>query len=287
MNLYETGHECSVRKISNTNTDTTTAPVAGTVTTLAGNTVYSCQTYTTSTGTTTGALFNNTPTGLVVDRADDIIVSDTYSIRAIDASGNVTMLAGALCQTQLCTGSDYTSVDGVGSVASVSGSARFSSISAMAIDAKNDVIYVGDFYGTGSDTRILVRKITPDKSSGTNAASWTWTVSTIGNFAYGHVDGPLSAAKFGSIGSITVDTDGTLYIGDSGRYIRRITPDGVVDTIAGDGAVGTYDTTYNTYFVTGPLPGTSVMPIAILLDPTTNQLFFDDSNSAQIHVMPY
>jgi|GEM_PF-5368497 len=281
-NLYETGDECSVRKISNTGT--ASAPVAGTVTTLVGNTVYDCQSDSDSTGTGSGALFDYSPSGLVVDSAGDVIVSSDASIRAIDASGKVTMLAGKICPdgAGMCEGeTGYTSVDGTGSVVGVSGSAGFDSVRTMAIDS-NDVIYVFDNYE--------LRKITPTKCDGcTSASQWTWTVSTLSSSTRsGHVDGPLATAKFKSTMSMVVDTDGTLYVGDGGRYIRRVTPAGVVDTIAGNGTVGTLDTTYNAYFPEGPLPGTSVFPgIGMLLDPTSKLLYFDDSNTGQIYTMSY
>jgi hypothetical protein len=58
-----------------------------------------------------------------------------------------------------------------------------------------------------------------------------------------NVDGRGAAARFGRIAGIATTVDGTLYIADRGNYtIRRVTPEGVVSTIAGTpGRLGTSD----------------------------------------------
>jgi len=53
------------------------------------------------------------------------------------------------------------------------------------------------------------------------------------------VDGTGSSAEFGSLGSIAVATDGTVFVTDSG-YLRKVTPAGVVTTVAvTDSSTGT------------------------------------------------
>lgn len=51
--------------------------------------------------------------------------------------------------------------------------------------------------------------------------------------------GPATAAKLSQPFGVTREPDGTLYIGDRGNFkIRRVTPDGVIDTLAGTGVEG-------------------------------------------------
>ena len=50
-------------------------------------------------------------------------------------------------------------------------------------------------------------------------------------------DGPGPAARFGAICGLAMDRDGTVYVADAGnRLIRRIGPDGLVETLAGNAA---------------------------------------------------
>jgi hypothetical protein len=57
----------------------------------------------------------------------------------------------------------------------------------------------------------------------------------------GHVDGPAGAARFNSPLDVAVHPDGTLYVADTLNHcIRKITPGGVVSTLAGHPAIA-YD----------------------------------------------
>lgn len=58
----------------------------------------------------------------------------------------------------------------------------------------------------------------------------------------GYVDGPIAEAQFIFPIGISVATDGTVYVADSGNArVRKITPDGVVTTVAGSGEKGFKD----------------------------------------------
>lgn len=66
------------------------------------------------------------------------------------------------------------------------------------------------------------------------AGELTWTVSTIAGSTQGDVDGTGTAARFRNLNGITVDSIGNLYVTDSESHkIRKITPAGVVSTLAG------------------------------------------------------
>ncbi|HWC59108.1 MAG TPA: SBBP repeat-containing protein, partial [Verrucomicrobiae bacterium] len=109
--------------------------------------------------------------------------------------------------------------------------ARFGTPFGMAKDAAGN-IYVAD---TLNHT---IRKITP-----------TGFVSTVAGFTAtpGSADGIGADARFNTPHGIAVDSDGNLYVADTGNHtIRKITPDGTVTTFAGlAGTSGTANGTGN------------------------------------------
>jgi sugar lactone lactonase YvrE len=103
--------------------------------------------------------------------------------------------------------------------------ARFSDPFGIAV-AAGGTIYVSD---AGDAQRI--RRLSPDG-----------TVSTFAGSIRGFADGVGAAAQFDTPSGLALDAAGTLYVADTGNNaIRRITPDGVVTTIAGDGVAGYRD----------------------------------------------
>ncbi len=92
--------------------------------------------------------------------------------------------------------------------------------------APDGTIFVAD---AGDAHRI--RRISPDG-----------VVSTVAGGVRGFADGSGSAAAFSTPSGLALGTDGTLYLADTGNHaIRRITPDGEVTTLAGDGTPGYVD----------------------------------------------
>ncbi len=79
-------------------------------------------------------------------------------------------------------------------------------------------------------------------------------VSTyVGTGESGDFDGDITAASFNSPSGFFVDTDGTLFVGDSGNNkIRKISPDGIVSTVAGTGEQGYNNGPINTATFTSP-----------------------------------
>ena len=103
--------------------------------------------------------------------------------------------------------------------------ARFADPYGVAVSASGRV-YVAD---AGDNNRIRV--IAPDG-----------IVSTLAGSDEGFADGAGSAARFNTPSGLALDTAGNLYVADTGNHaIRKLTPQGVVSTIAGNGIAGFRD----------------------------------------------
>ena len=116
--------------------------------------------------------------------------------------------------------------------------ARFADPFALVLDRAGN-LYVAD---AGQNNRI--RKI---DASG--------VVSTFaGGAREGLADGAGSAAAFHTPSGLAIDGAGNLYVADTGNNaIRKITPQGVVSTLAGDGEAGTRDGVGSGARFNGPL----------------------------------
>lgn len=173
----------------------------------------------------------------ICDRSNHCIrqmTADTFAVTTF-AGANPTQLARPLWMSPLDTppsaGTSGTT-DGTGTAA------RFNSPHSIARDSNNN-LFVTD---AGNHT---IRRITTGGAVTTLAGSAGNTGST---------DGTGEDARFNNPTGITVDlATNNIYITDTGNHtIRRITPDGVVDTIAGiAGTTGTVngdgdDATFNT-----------------------------------------
>jgi hypothetical protein len=148
----------------------------------------------------------NRPASVAVDSAGNTYVADTNNstIRKITPAGVVSTLAGSQ--------GNIGSTDGTGSAA------RFFDPAGLALDSSGN-IYVAD---TGNNT---IRKIT---SAG--------VVTTLAGSpdAVGYADGTGPAARFDTPIRVTVDGSGNVFVADTvNNTIRKITPAGVVTTLAG------------------------------------------------------
>lgn len=174
----------------------------GVVTTLAGS-----GTGGSVDGTGTAASFKS-PYGVTVDVAGNVFVADydNHTIRKITATGVVTALAGS---------GSIGSADGTGA------GANCSRPSGVAVDLAGTV-YVAD------TNNHKIRKIIVSR-----------VVSALaGSTSSGLEDGTATAASFSYPYGVAVDSGGNVYVADTGNHtIRKITPAGVVTTLAGSGYV--------------------------------------------------
>ncbi|MGE8282119.1 MAG: gluconolaconase [Stenotrophomonas sp.] len=115
--------------------------------------------------------------------------------------------------------------DGVaGSTTGVAEQARFSDPWGVALGG--GVLFVAD---AGDNNRILYRGLD---------GSFQVLAGGIEGFA----DGQGSSARFNTPSGIALDAHGNLYVADTGNHaIRRVTPQGQVSTVAGDGTPGFAD----------------------------------------------
>jgi sugar lactone lactonase YvrE len=163
----------------------------------------------------------NDPSDVAVDRAGVLYVTDrlNHVIRKITPDGQVSTFAGS---------GQPGSADGVGTAAS------FELPNRIAIDEEGN-LYVteGRFLDFGERTYgFRVRMITPD----------TRVTTLAGTGEPGYRDGPALTAAFDVPIGVDLDTDGNVYVVESGAHrIRRISPDGMVSTVAGNGIAGYVD----------------------------------------------
>ena len=178
----------------------------GEVSTLAGNGTVGFRD-----GLGNAARFDS-PRGVAVDASNNVYVADFFNhrIRKITPAGEVTTLAG--------NGTEGFA-DGIGTTA------QFNRPKNVTLDALGNV-YVADQYNHS------IRKITPAGKVTTLA----------GNGTEGFADGEGTMAKFYWPCGITIDALNNIYVADRGNHcIRKITPAGVVTTLAGNRKMGFAD----------------------------------------------
>ena len=166
-------------------------------------------------GTGSSARFQKL-TGVAVGSDDAIYIADSGNHRIRVArtqdgiTWNVTTLAGS---------GTAGFADGPGAAA------QFNNPQGVAVD-NNGIVYVAD----AANNRI--RRIATDG-----------TVSTLaGDGTAGFQDGPGSQARFNAPQGIVADNLGDIYVADTGNSaVRKIDAAGVVNTVAGDGTVGSND----------------------------------------------
>ena len=279
-NLYVSDTDnLTIRKIAPVGTNWVVTTIAGLVGTFGH-----------ADGTGSAARFS-IPNGMALDDAGNIFVADSETLRemtpsggewtvstigigfdlldgvALDAGGNIYIAdefgqvitqfapAGSGWNARIIAGS----LGSTGSKDGTNGAARFNYPTGLAVDSATN-IYVADTFNR------TIRKIAP---LGTN-----WVVTTLAGKAgtSGGADGTGSDARFAGPEDVAVDSADKIYVVD-GNAIRKITPDGVVTTLAGlvmvssDSVDGTNsDARFD-------------FPIGLIVDSATNIFVADNGNN--------
>jgi sugar lactone lactonase YvrE len=162
-------------------------------------------------GTGVAASFNS-PTGIVADNSGNLYIADAANnrIRKVTPGGEASTLAG----------------NGAATLTNGNGTAAaFNHPTALAMDKQGN-LFVADSMNN------VIRKITPAGDVTTFA----------GTGEPGYTEGPVSVAQFRGPSGVAVDTAGIVYVADAANHrIRKITTDGQVTLLAGDGNAGYSD----------------------------------------------
>ena len=179
----------------------------------------------------------NFPDGIALDAGANLYIADSgdHRIRKVDATGKITTFAGRGIQ-------GFT--DG-GQAAKV----LLSQPADVAIDSKGNV-YIAD------SGNFRIRKVVSSGQISTFAGT--------GDEGFSGDGGQATAAAIGSVTSLAFDAADNLYFADlSFFHVRKITPAGIITTIAGNG---------QTDFAGEGVPATTaqLFPVALTVDHTGN-----------------
>ena len=152
----------------------------------------------------------DTPSGIAVNNAGNLIVADsgTHTIKSIDTSGKISLVAGAEGHSGFADGD--------------AASALFNAPIGVAVGNLGN-IFVADTYND------RIRVIENGK------------VSTLAGSTFGFADGPGSYAKFDTPCGLGIWRDKLLVADAGNRRIRVVEPDGRVWTLAGNGELALKD----------------------------------------------
>jgi sugar lactone lactonase YvrE len=153
------------------------------------------------------------PAGLAVDSAGALYIADrdANNVRKVAPDGAISTVAGCFVCLTLGDGGPATN-------------ALLSMPYAVAVD-NNGIVYIAD------TIHFRIRKVTTDGTITTLAGS--------GAGSYSGDGGPASSAGVYIPKGVAADAAGNVYIADSGDgRIRIVTPDGAINTIAGNGSQG-------------------------------------------------
>ena len=215
-------------------------------------------------GTGAAASFNK-PQGVAVDGTGNVFVADTdnNTIRKITPTGVVTTFAG--------TAGSWGSVDGTGAAASFTLADGHHLAAAVAADGVGSV-FVADLTS--------IRKITPSGVV-TTLAGIPGSCNILNSCSgIGSTDGTGATARFSFPSGVAVDSTGNLFVADTyNNTIRKITPSGVVTTLAGTaGKLGSADGTGAAAKFSGP--------VGVAADGAGNVFVADTGNNTIRKITP-
>ncbi|GGR31416.1 NHL repeat-containing protein [Streptomyces netropsis] len=187
------------------------------------------------------------PYGVAVDGGGNLYIADhqNHRVRKVTPNGNITTVAG--------NGEAGYVSDGGPAI-----STRLHYPVAVAVDGEGN-LYIADRHNH------RIRKVTPN--------GIITTVAGNGTAGYVSDGGPAIGTRLHYPWGVALDEAGSLYIGDQHNHrIRKVTSDGIITTVAGNGTAGYVDDG-------GPAAGTRVYyPAGVALDRAGNLYTADQYN---------
>jgi uncharacterized protein (TIGR03437 family) len=223
----------------------------GTLTTVAGNGAGAFS----GDGGSAAMASLHLPSGVAVDSAGNLYIADAGNnrIRRVTPAGTISTVAG-------------NGVAGFSGDGGMAANAALSSPSDVTVDG-NGNLYVADTLNN------RIRKITPNGTITTLAGDGASRFSGDG--------GPASGASLNSPYGVAVDGAGGVYIADSSNNrVRKVTPDGIINTVAGNGTAGFLGDG-------GPAIRASLtLPVAVAVDAAGSLYISDYGNHRIRKVVP-
>jgi sugar lactone lactonase YvrE len=252
-------------------------PPSGIITTYAGSGItYNCSAFHTAPdcpqigaygfkgdgGPATSALLFN-PGGIAVDATGNLFMADTNNnrIRKVTRDGVISTVAG--------NGQPGFSGDGGPATA-----AELNQPEAVAVDAVGN-LFIADW----GNHRI--RKVIRPAVSVPSEPGLIFTIAGNGQSGFSGDGGPATQASLSTVLGLALDAAGDVFIADTGNTrIREVTPDGLINTVAGNGTFG---------FSGDGGSATSASlnyPYGIAIDAAGNLLIADHGNNSIRKVTP-
>ena len=203
------------------------------------------------------------PTDVAVDRLGNVYIADLGTIRIrVVTNGIISTIAGSA--------KGILPVDGMPAVTT-----RLKGPTGVAVDANGTVYFAEGSIGSGSGLNVGDFKV--------------WRVGTDGNIStaagnglnsFSGDNGPASLAQLDTPAGMARDSAGNVYIADSANNrVRRISPDGTITTVAGNGSPG-FSGDY------GPALNANLNePMGVAVDASSDFLYIADTGNNRVRVV--
>src|SRR5262249_26943889 len=178
----------------------------------------------------------NLHSGVVVDGAGNLFIADAYNhrVRKVTPEGIITTYAGSGPVDATSHPGDIAQKGGFSGDGGKATDARLNEPVGLAADSAGN-LFIADFFN------YRVRKVTPD--------GMITTVAGTGQRGYTGDGGKATDARLSGPLGLALDSTGNLFVGEYySNRVRKVTPDGMITTVAGTGGDLAVDSAGNLYF---------------------------------------